>query len=529
MQGFLAVPSCRDPSRRVDLDPRDAGDRSRHWELVGPRGSQKIRSVLRNATPGCAAYLAVSSNCANTGVTLGSATAASVFTVECSNVNKNCVAYAKARADCPCRPLGFSTTCSSSFAGMYRLGDPAAITRIDALLPQAAPPAPLKRPPPPKPILQRPPPTQVSAPPPPPRPQWRRLGAGGAASGAPSAREVFDGDLHMALSPDGAPHVAYLDGTGTILTLRLWIPEYPAWVVLAQKNLGAHFKFPFVYFRSGVPHVCLMYPDVAANSGVGQPTIWALDGSNLDGFYFQQLMGADDWALPPVDTDTHSGVAQAPNGELRLANILTSSASDPVLAFAPNGRGYLAYRYGLGNGCIRVHAYDPGSDSWTDNLGDLCSQAGPANSAAERRNRVGDGARAGQRAGILDRAGPAQLPASQDGGQPDLQFTLAPRPLLLAFNGSGALFLANEAQELTNSGAFITYGTDLYVYSGGQWKPTAPSFPQPNAYVNWPFSAISLAGGPPRPCALHLWTSAPPASSSASGGRPEAAGADPHA
>lgn len=55
--GFMAVQACRSPSRAVDLDPRDGGDTSRHWELVGPRGSQKIR-VRRGYLPGarvCAA------------------------------------------------------------------------------------------------------------------------------------------------------------------------------------------------------------------------------------------------------------------------------------------------------------------------------------------------------------------------------------------------------------------------------------------------------------------------------------------
>ena len=70
--------------------------------------------------------------------------------------------------------------------------------------------------------------------------------------------------------------------------------------------------------------------------------------------------------------------AATPSG----VNFLTSSASEPALAFAPDGRGFLAYRYGggLANGCIRVQAYAPGSDSWTDNVGNLCGQTSQANS-----------------------------------------------------------------------------------------------------------------------------------------------------
>lgn len=78
----------------------------------------------------------------------------------------------------------------------------------------------------------------------------------------------------------------------------------------------------------------------------------------------------------------------------------------------------------------------------------------------------------------------------------DPSFKLADRPLLLAFNGTGALFLANEA---VGQGTGVRYGTELYLYSGGQWVPTSP--PPPTGLTNWPQTtrAVSLAGGPASP------------------------------
>ncbi|KAL4425907.1 hypothetical protein ABPG75_009923 [Micractinium tetrahymenae] len=83
LTGFAAVQECARRDARIDLDPQDRGDTSRHWQLVaGPSGTLRIQS---------------------------------------------------ARNGCPKRYLGYSTACVAPFMGLFRLGEPGAITRFDAL------------------------------------------------------------------------------------------------------------------------------------------------------------------------------------------------------------------------------------------------------------------------------------------------------------------------------------------------------------------------------------------------------------
>lgn len=222
---------CSRNDVRVDLDPRDLGDTSRHWQLqAGPArsGLRRIQSVLRaSSRPTCASLLSAPARCASTAVTLGAAaTEFTAWKIDCRRGNNDCTAHMPARGKCPKRYLGYSTSCDPkfSFLGLFALDERGAITRFNGLLPERVPPPPPRSPPPPR---RSPPP--LKAPPPPTRwpPPPKKVVA-------PPPPQEFRPVLPLAFS---TPRTNFLDSSGSKIHLVLDSEGTP-WVALAEPQTG---------------------------------------------------------------------------------------------------------------------------------------------------------------------------------------------------------------------------------------------------------------------------------------------------